>query len=252
VNVAKLKEALSFTYQGLHYLLWPAVCVNCGQSICEADNNLCKSCWTELLSCAGADYCTRCGRDASRYAFLEGACPNCRGREIHFDRIARSGVYAQSLKKMISDFKFAGKRELDLPLAFLANSALQGSDFAGEIDLFVPVPLHWTRRVFRGYNQSLVLAKKIRLAAAKIDANLVRIRRTKAQWVMSSDAGRLKNVAGAFAVRRGHRFSGKKVCLVDDIKTSGATLNECAKTLKQAGASKVFALVLAVAGQDVS
>jgi ComF family protein len=252
VNTAKLKQALRFTYQGLHYLLWPAMCINCGQSICEDDNNLCKDCWGELLSCAGADYCSRCGRDASRYALLEGACPDCRGREIHFDQIARSGVYAQSLKKMISDFKFAGRRELDSPLALLANSALQGSGFAGEIDLFVPVPMHWTRRLFRGYNQTLVLAKKIRRTTAKIDTNLVRIRRTKAQWVMSSDAGRLKNVAGAFAVRYGHKFPGRKVCLLDDIKTSGATLNECAKTLKQAGASKVFALVLAVAGQDMS
>lgn len=254
MNTAKLKQALRFAYQSLHYLLWPAVCVNCGQSICEGDTNLCNDCWGELQNCAGADYCPRCGRDVSRYALLEEACPDCREKEIHFDRIARCGVYAQSLKKMISDFKFAGKRELDLPLALLANSALEGSGFAGEIDLFIPVPLHWTRRIFRGYNQSLVLAKKIRRAAAKtkIDTNLVRIRRTKAQWVMSSDAGRLKNVAGAFAVRYGHRFSGRKVCLLDDIKTSGATLNECAKTLKQAGASKVFALVLAVAGQDVS
>jgi ComF family protein len=252
VNTAKLKQALRFTSQSLHYLLWPAVCINCGQSICEDDNNLCKDCWRELLSCAGADYCARCGRDVSRYALLEGVCPNCRGKEIHFDQIARSGVYAQSLKKLILDFKFAGRRELDSPLAFLANSALEGSGFAGDIDLFVPVPLHWTRRLFRGYNQALVLAKKVRRAAAKIDTNLVRIRRTKAQWVMPSDAGRLKNVAGAFAVRYGHKFSGRKVCLLDDIKTSGATLNECAKMLKQAGASKVFALVLAVAGQDIS
>ena len=66
---------------------------------------------------------------------------------------------------------------------------------------------------------------------------------------MPSRAERVRNVAGAFAVRYRHDFDGRKVCLVDDIKTTGATLNECAKMLKQAGASKVFALVLAVAGQ---
>jgi predicted amidophosphoribosyltransferase len=69
---------------------------------------------------------------------------------------------------------------------------------------------------------------------------------------MASPAARARNVAGAFAVRRGHNFSRRAICLVDDIKTTGATLNECAKTLKEAGASKVFALVLAVAGQSVS
>ena len=68
--------------------------------------------------------------------------------------------------------------------------------------------------------------------------------------MMASAAARAKNVAGAFAVRRRHQFTGKKICLVDDIKTTGATLNECAKTLKETGASEVFALVLAVAGQS--
>jgi predicted amidophosphoribosyltransferase len=67
---------------------------------------------------------------------------------------------------------------------------------------------------------------------------------------MASPAARAKNVADAFAVRHGHNFTERRICLVDDIKTTGATLNECAKTLKQAGASKVFALVLAVAGQN--
>jgi predicted amidophosphoribosyltransferase len=67
---------------------------------------------------------------------------------------------------------------------------------------------------------------------------------------MASAAARARNVAGAFAVRKGHNFAGRNLCLIDDIKTTGATLNECAKTLKQAGASKIFALVLAVAGQN--
>jgi predicted amidophosphoribosyltransferase len=67
---------------------------------------------------------------------------------------------------------------------------------------------------------------------------------------MISPAARARNVAGAFAVRKGYCYAGRKICLVDDIKTSGATLNECSSVLKRAGASKVFALVLAVAGQS--
>jgi predicted amidophosphoribosyltransferase len=68
---------------------------------------------------------------------------------------------------------------------------------------------------------------------------------------MKNTTARVRNVAGAFAVRRGHDFTGRNICLVDDIKTTGATLNECSKTLKQAGAAKVFALVLAIAGQKI-
>jgi ComF family protein len=150
---------------------------------------------------------------------------------------------------MILAFKNS-QTELDSTLGFLANSALQGSGFTDDIEFFVPVPLHWMRRLVRGYNQSLVLAKKLKHPKAEINTDLVRIRYTEKQVSMSFSE-RAANVAGAFAVRKGHSFAGRKVCLVDDIKTTGATLNECAKTLKEAGTSKVYALVLAVAGQNV-
>jgi ComF family protein len=182
---------------------------------------------------------------------VSGACPDCLGKEFHFDQMARAGIYAQSLQNMILAFK-NGRTELDLVLGFLGNSALQASTFYKNIDLFVPVPLHWSRRLIRGYNQSIILAKKLKHPTAEISTDLVRIRRTKSQPAMTNPAARARNVAGAFAVRWRHSFTGRKICLIDDIKTTGATLNECAKTLKQAGASKVFALVLAVAGQSIS
>ena len=247
INIV-VKQTITFALQSLNQLLWPTVCVNCRQSISDTDNKLCKNCWDRLVVCTGADYCRRCGRDAGRFAMLAGTCPDCQGKEVRFDRIARAGVYDQTLQKMILVFK-NGRTELDSVLGFLANSALQGSGFFNDLELFVPVPLHWSRRFVRGYNQSHVLAGKLTHPTAKISTDLVRIRRTRAQPAMVSPAARAKNVAGAFAVRYRHEFAGRKICLIDDIKTTGATLNECSKTLKQAGASKVFALVLAVAGQ---
>lgn len=210
---------------------------------------MCADCWEGLASVCSPDYCRRCGRDVSPYAVYDNACQNCRNEDIFFDGIARAGVYAESLRKAIPAFK-NGQTELDMVLGGLVDSALQASSFSGEIDLFVPVPLHWLRRLFRGYNQSFLLAKGLKHPFAKISTDLVRIRYTKIQPTMASAAARAKNVAGAFAVRYRHPFEGRRICLVDDIKTTGATLNECAKTLKEAGASKVFALVLAVAGQN--
>lgn len=247
----KLREMASLGLQGLNHLLWPAVCVNCKHSICEADRNLCGDCWDELRACTGGDYCPRCGRDVSEYGIVGGACPDCQGKEIHFDQIARGGVYEKALKKLILSFKRGGT-ELDATLGWLANAALEGSKFADEIEFLVPVPLHWVRRLVRGYNQSQVLAKRLKHPGAKINTDLVRIRNTKSQPTMASAAARARNVAGAFSVRYGHQFGGRNVCLVDDIKTTGATLNECAKTLKEAGSAKVFGLVLAVAGQITS
>jgi ComF family protein len=203
-----------------------------------------------LASVCSADYCHRCGRDVSPYAVYNDSCPNCLGEQIHFDGIARAGVYAETMREVIPAFK-NDRTELDLVLGHLTDSALQVSSFFGEIDLFVPVPLHWGRRLVRGYNQSLLLARKLKHPSAKISTDLARIRYTKMQPMMLSPAAREKNVAGAFAVRYRHPFEGRRICLVDDVKTTGATLNECAKTLKEAGASKVFALVLAVAGQNM-
>ena len=166
VDRAKLKQGVSFVLGGLNQLLWPAVCINCHENIGEDDNNLCRNCWGELLECTGGDYCPRCGRDASRFAIVAGKCPDCQGREFYFDEIARAGVYDQSLQKMILSFKNS-RTELDLVLGFLADSALQGSSFSKEVELFVPVPLHWTRRLVRGYNQSLVIAKEIKASDSK-------------------------------------------------------------------------------------
>ena len=243
-----IKQAGRLLIQSINQLFWPAACINCRENISETDNGLCNNCWNQLISCTGADYCQRCGRDAGRASQLEGTCPDCQGKTIHFDQIARAGLYAQSLQHMIVAFK-NGKTELDIILGFLADSALQGGGFRNEIDFFVPVPLHWSRRLRRGYNQSHIIIKKLNHPRAKISTDLARIRRTKIQPTMTSPTARARNVAGAFAVRRGHNFTGRNICLVDDIKTTGATLNECAKTLKNAGAAKVFALVLAIAGQ---
>ena len=234
--------------RGLVQLLWPAVCHNCGAGICDTDSGLCRKCWDEIITCTAGDFCPRCGRDASRYGLVAGACGACQNETFHFDGIARAGVYADALQQMILAFKH-DHTELVSALAPLADAAFQGSPFHGDIELFVPVPLHWTRRLRRGYNQSLLIARRLSHRRARISTDLVRIRRTEIQPQVATLAARARNVAGAFAVRDRHGFTGRTVCLVDDIKTSGATLSECAKTLKEAGATKVYALVLAVAGQ---
>lgn len=243
-----VKRVSGLAWRGFNHLLWPAVCSNCGDRILEANEALCSRCWGQLLTCTAGDYCPRCGRDASKYGLVAGACAACQAQEIHFDGIARAGVYTEAMQQMILAFKH-DRTELAHVLAPLADAALQGSRFYDDIELLVPVPLHWTRRLLRGYNQSHLIAKRLKHPRARICTDLVRIRRTKAQPVVATPPARARNVAGAFAVREDHLFTGKTVCLIDDIKTTGATLNECARTLKAAGANRVYGLVLAVAGQ---
>ena len=248
--IDKVKGFFAGGLETFNRLLWAKRCINCREVIFETDGDLCSSCGQQLNLVTGGDYCRRCGRDVSEYAVFGGSCPQCREEEVFFDAIARCGIYGRPLREMILSFK-SDSGKATKTLSFLANSALSGSTFLGEIDYFVPVPLHWTSKMRRGYNQSQILAERLIHPAAKVSADFVRIRRTKKQTSMASVHQRLKNVEGAFAVRHRHPYIGKKICLVDDVKTTGATLNECARQLKDAGAAKVFALVLAVADQRV-
>lgn len=249
-NLLKTSERMGkLALEGANHLLWPAVCDCCGRPVSADDKRLCRDCWNELLWCTAGEYCPSCGKDVSKYGIVNGKCAQCENLVLHFDGIGRAGVYDGVLRDMILAIKFHDQTELGGGLCELINSAYLGSAFCREIDMIVPVPLHWRRRFGRGFNQAKLISKGMGRGAVVMDTDLVRIRYTQRQWSLDA-AKRKRNVKGAFTVRKGHNYSGKTVCLVDDITTSNATLNECARTLKEAGAKKVFACVVAVAMQE--
>jgi ComF family protein len=152
------------------------------------------------------------------------------------------------LSNLIVSFKLGDQVSLLPILSDFTRKAFARTGFLKQIDLLVPVPMHYLSQFQRGFNQSYLIAKSLNLPDVRINSELVRVRNTQSQTTVTF-AQRPKNVLNAFAVRKNHHFEGKNICLIDDVKTSGATLNECAKTLREAGAGKVFAFVLAVAGQ---
>ena len=243
---SKLFSTAELFFEGVNHLFWPRVCCNCQASILKSDQGLCADCWEQMRACIGGDYCRGCGSEVSLYAIVDGKCGGCDSSKQIYDGIARGGAYKDALREIILNLKFNDRPELSTHIGPIADAAMAGSGFINEIDMYVPVPLHWRRRLGRGFNQAMLLCKHIEGARKMIDINLVRVRYTHRQWNLD-EPKRRKNVAGAFAVRKGHRYEGKTVCLVDDITTSGATLNECAKTLKAAGAAKVYGLVVAMA-----
>ena len=227
-------------------MFWPRVCFGCDSLVTSGDNGLCGDCWGRLKDCICEDYCKRCGSHIGTYSRLEGNCSECEGKKFHFDGIVRAGMYKDILRDLILSLKYNDQPELVEYVGPLVDAAMKSGGFINEIDMYVPVPLHWRRRLWRGFNQSRLLCDQITNIDKVISTDLVRTRHTHRQWHMSK-SDRRKNVAGAFAVRGNHKFMDKTVCIVDDITTSGATLNECAKILKKAGAKKVYALVVAVA-----
>jgi ComF family protein len=140
-------------------------------------------------------------------------------------------------------FKYSGRRSLARPLAELMRR--RGGELLAEADCVVPVPLHWRREYARGFNQARELCRYLELPVVEA---LVRTRHTRAQVELAAERRRT-NVAGAFRERRGWRRApevyGRNVLLVDDVSTTGATLESCARVLRQCGASSVFALTAA-------
>lgn len=190
--------------------------------------------------------CHRCGAPQDYDAGPDAQCPPCMARPPRWSRARAAFVYDDVSRRPVLDLKRAGRRD---GLETLAGWMLQaGGDLVDEAELIVPVPLHYTRLVQRGFNQSAWLAQAIGQAAGRrvcVDA-LRRTRRTPSQAGLSTRARR-RNVTGAFEVRAGRRklVEGRRILLVDDVLTTGATLNACVRALKRAGARQIDVLVLA-------
>jgi ComF family protein len=195
--------------------------------------------------------CDRCGLPlpSLRSAAADAICARCR-RQAHaaLDRCRSAGVYEDSLREIIHACKYGGRRSLVRPLArFMREQADTRALFAG-IDVVVPVPLHWTRRRTRGFNQARDLARALRLEAP-VRRALRRVRATPPQTDLPA-AQRHRNVRGAFALARNaaagaRSLDGACVLLVDDVCTTGATLEACARVLKAAGVREVRAVTAA-------
>jgi len=171
-----------------------------------------------------------------------GVCKLCRGGLRGFDRAASFGFYEGPLRSLIHLFKYSGMKPLARPLgAFLSRAIPVDAVF----DSVVPVPLHWRKQRTRGYNQAELLAREIgRKRGVPVTKALRRKRPTAVQAGLAM-AGRRRNVAGAFQARQPDAVRGKRILLIDDVMTTGATASACAMVLKRAGAKSVSLVTLA-------
>jgi ComF family protein len=185
--------------------------------------------------------CDSCGDPIQRPVNL---CASCGGRERVIQRARAVGEYDGALRHLVHALKYNGRRSLAQPLA--ARMRASGRPLIENADCVVPVPLHWRREYQRGFNQARDLAKHLGLPVRE---PLTRLRHTYPQVELAAHQ-RHQNVRGAFGLRRSllrkqQLVEGLKVLLVDDVSTTGATLDGCAELLKTAGASEVYALTAA-------
>ena len=174
----------------------------------------------------------------------QGVCAACRAGLRGFDHAASFGLYDGALRKLIHLYKYSGMKPLARTLAVLMERAISIDE---PFDAVVAVPLHWRKRWSRGFNQAELLARHVakKRGIPALDV-LLRRRATDVQAGLAI-AGRRRNVAGAFALRKKTepRITGKKILLIDDVMTTGATASACASALKRGGAKSVSLLTLA-------
>jgi ComF family protein len=199
---------------------------------------LCSTC-VQQIELVRPPLCPVCGRSTSQ----PQRCPSCLRRPLHIDGIRAVGYLEGNLQTAIHRFKYSNLRPLATPLGRLASDYLTHHHLP--VDTVVPVPLHSRRLRERGYNQAALLAGEIgRTAGMKVvDDVLQRIRGTAPQVGLNA-AQRRKNVRGAFQCANSS-LKGRKVLLVDDVCTTGATMESCSIALREAGASIVWGLALA-------
>jgi len=234
--------------------LFPAECAYCHHF--AGDDRIlifCKSCW-ESIPRIGPSVCPRCGKPYRSTSVLRHTpdflCGDCRVSPPFFDRVFSASPYDSVVKEAIHQFKFHQKPGMGKPLAQLLMARLPDNIDWTRGYIILPVPLHKTRQRQRGYNQSTILATHLarRYHLKPMYNNLIRIRATKAQWPIKKYHQRKQNVKNAFRLRFPERITGQHLIVIDDIFTTGATVNECSRILKEAGARSVLVFTLSRAG----
>jgi ComF family protein len=222
----------------------PPRCLKCGEIVADS-GALCGRCWSELKFLT-APCCACCGLPFE-FEMGEGSlCGACIADRPLYDRARAALTYDDASRDLILRFKHADR--IDGAATFAGWMARAGADLVSGADIVAPVPLHRWRLLRRRYNQAAILANAVGHARGKlvIPDLLVRRRATPSQGHLGRSQ-RHRNVAGAFALHPGRVrvAKGARILLVDDVLTTGATADACARTLRNAGAKAVDLLVLA-------
>jgi ComF family protein len=225
-------------------VLLPPLCHICHSFIPDANElHICPAC-REKLPLVSSPLCPLCGIP---FAGTGGdhRCGACLANPPHFDTARAHFLYEGPIRELIHTFKYNRLTHLRKPLALLAL-AEAGDVMNHAPQLIVPVPLHRSRLRERGFNQAVLIGQTLsrRLSLPMQPDALARTRQTEPQIELSA-AERRQNVKGAFSVRKPDLVAGKRILLVDDVMTTGSTMDECARELKKAGAGMVLAVTVA-------
>ncbi len=230
-------------------IILPPRCAGSG-SVVDAPGMVSPAFWSELAFIENP-FCETCGLPFGFDSPMGSLCAGCIDEEPEFTRARSAVVYNDASRKLVMGFKYGDR--LHAVLTFVPWLARAGAELIADTDIVIPVPLHARRLWQRRFNQSAILGEMLakRTGRSFVPDALTRPRYTVKQKGLSRKE-RHANVRGAFAVdeKQAAGLRGKNILLVDDVYTSGATLNECARVLKKSGAAQVYVLTIARVTRD--
>jgi len=231
---------------GLADILFPPQCIICGGSPKKGgETPFCSECFSKIAFIQ-PPLCACCGLPFTGAGSMNHLCGDCIFRKPFFSTARALGIYDTILLDTIHLFKYSGRiligERIGAVMAEHRYDSLNISDFS----LIIPVPLHPKKLKERGFNQSLVLGRELaKKFSLPLDFGTLKRRIDTKPQVNLGRSERIKNVKGAFMVKEKSRIKGEKVLLVDDVYTTGSTVNECARLLREAKATDVAVLTLA-------
>ena len=240
-RLAALRHLIGRVGKGLIETVYPPQCVACEAATGEA-HALCARCWSDIRFIT-KPYCQRLGTPFAVDFGTEMLSPAAIADPPRFDRARAVALHEGTAKELVARFKYGERLDLTRLMARMMTSA--GADLLNEADLIIPVPMHRLRLFRRRYNQAALLANEIGRISGKPVAlqALMRVKRTP-QQVGLNRAQRRANLAGAFAMLAEGKLAvhGRHIVVIDDVRTTGSTLNACAHILRKAGAARIDAL----------
>ncbi len=228
-------------YRGVSKSLFPDVCPACRATLRSFPDDVCQGCRLRLQPVSGPR-CSACGGAVDGILEICGECLQGGGRT--WDHAVAAFPYGGYIRELIHRFKYSGGTALT---PFFARSMVQDwrAHGTGIPDMIVPIPLNWRRQICRGYNQSELLALEIAHQLGTQVARLLRRPHGNRKQAMLDITQRRANVKKVFTARRGADLGGAHILLVDDVLTTGATLNAATEQLRNAGATQISILTLA-------
>jgi ComF family protein len=226
-------------------VILPPLCHICHSFIPDAGSlHICQNC-RDTLPLVVPPLCPVCGIPFTGVG-SNHPCGHCITHPPHFDAAHANFLYEGPIRKLIHAFKYSRSIHLRYPLALLTAEGLKTALSEHAPHLIVPIPLHKSRLRQRGFNQAVLLGNEIsqQLSLPMLPDAMARTRQTEPQITLSA-AERRVNVKGAFSVRKHEAIAGKRILLLDDVMTTGSTMDECARELKKAGAAAVIAVTTA-------